>query len=162
MAKCLLIVKKCQHVEARLDYAFDWTRELTRLWEADHPYAYGIAVRPAGLATGFQYLSSGGQSAAIEPSWPTTVGGTVVDGSITWTAELIDDASLADEIDTDTWTVDDTTLTVEPVAPVITDGLQMTSAFLSDGLSGITYTVENEMVTTGGREYLARILLTIE
>ena len=162
MAACLKIVKKCQHVEARLDYGFDWTRELSRLWAADHPYPYGVTVRPAGLTTGFQYFSSGGQSGAIEPAWPTTVGGTVIDGSIEWIAEVLDDSSLVDQIDSDAWTYDPTGLTVEPVAPVVLEGQQMTSAFISDGVSGEEYVVENEVLTTAGREYVARIILTIE
>lgn len=162
MAKCVAQIKACQGTEARLDYGFNWTDVLARKWTANHPYDVGITIRPAGDPTGFQYESSGGQSAATEPSWPTEEGGTVVDGSITWTAAIIDDTSLEDQIDSDAWSTSDPSgLTVEPASPVVSAGLQQTSVVLSEGTSGRTYTVENEMTTTGGFEYIGRVVLTI-
>lgn len=163
MAKCVAIIKKCQGSEARLDYGFNWTDQLARKWAANTPFGVDVAVRPAGSATGFQYTSSGGQSAAEEPVWPTTDGDTVTDGSIVWTAEAIDDDSLEDQIDSSTWSASDPAgLTVEAVAPTILPGLQQTSVILSAGDVGETYTVENEVTTTNGFEYIGRVLLTID
>jgi hypothetical protein len=163
MAKCLQIAKKCQNVEAKLDYGFDWTRTLSRLWTRDHPYGVGVTVRPFGPATGYQYASSGGQSGEIEPNWPRVAGASVVDGSITWTAEAIATTSYEDMIVSDVWTGGDSSgLTVEPVAPTIAAGLQQTAVVLSGGVVGTVYTVENEVLTTQGLEYVARLLLTIE
>jgi hypothetical protein len=160
MAKCVAVQKKCQVLEAKLDYGFDWTQIMARKWASDRPYTAGVTVRPASDPTGFQYVSSGGQSGAIEPKWPRALGASVVDGSLTWTAELYDATSLKDEIASDLWTAA-SDLSVAAAAPVITPGLQQTSAVLSGGVAGQTYVVDNEVFTTGGLEYVARIELSI-
>ena len=163
MAKCLQVAKKCQHIEAVLDYGFDWTRAFSRLWAKDKPFGTGVTVRPAGPVTGYQYRSSGGQSGEVEPNWPKVLGATIVDGSITWEAELYTVDSLQDRIDTDTWVASDSPgLTLVPSAPVDTAGEQLTVAVISGGVAGTTYTVENEVFTTEGLEYVARLVLTIE
>ena len=55
-------------------------------WLALTAYGAGVYRLPTQAnATGKIYVSSGGTSGATEPTWPTTIGGTVVDGSITWT-----------------------------------------------------------------------------
>jgi hypothetical protein len=164
MAKCLQVAKRCQHYEAKLDYGFDWTREFSRKWAKDKPFDLGVTVRPdQNPVTGYQYQSSGGQSGELEPNWPRTIGGTVVDGSITWTAEAYATSSLQEQIVSDTWTVSDSPgLTVAPIAPIITAGEQLTRAVLSGGMVGTVYTVENEVLTSVGLEYVARLLLTIE
>ena len=160
MAKCFPIRKFCQHVEAKLDYGWNWTNEFSRKWERNKPYGPGVTVRPfANPVTGFQYVSSGGQSGEFEPAWRDGV----VDGSITWTAEPIATTSLEDMIVSDVWRVSDSPgLTVEPVTPTITAGEQLTAAFLSGGVVGTTYEVENEVLTTEGLEYVAILFLTIE
>ena len=39
------------------------------------------------IGNGFEYeCTTGGQTSPTEPKWPTTVAGTVTDGSVTWTA----------------------------------------------------------------------------
>lgn len=163
MAKCLEILKRCQSVEARLDYGFDWTRELSRRWQRDQPYEAGVVVRPEVVVTGFEYLSSGGQSGEEEPNWPRVLGATVVDGSITWTTQAISYDSLADQIQSDTW-FDSVPagLDVVPGSPTTFPGLQMTRVILSGGEVGQVYVIENEMLTSQEYEYIARIILTIE
>ncbi len=54
-------------------------------WAATTAYTTGRIVRPT-TGNGFLYRSTGaGSSAASEPTWPTTIGATVVDSGVTWT-----------------------------------------------------------------------------
>lgn len=54
-------------------------------WVATTAYSLGAFRRPT-TANGFRYeVTSNGTSGGVEPTWPTTVGFTVVDGTVTWT-----------------------------------------------------------------------------
>lgn len=58
-------------------------------WEANAVYAEDDYVEPTRLnANGltFQCTVGGTSHATDEPTWPTTIGGTVTDGTITWVA----------------------------------------------------------------------------
>ena len=58
------------------------------LWLASTVYSAGEEVSPA-TATGFVYrCTTGGTTGATHPTWPTTDGGTVVDGTVHWEATL--------------------------------------------------------------------------
>lgn len=55
-------------------------------WRPNEQYTASEYVRP-NSPTGFSYQASGnGTSGGREPRWPTTLGGSVIDGSITWIA----------------------------------------------------------------------------
>ena len=56
-------------------------------WTATTAYILDDTVVPtAGLENGFKYVcTTAGTSGASEPTWPTTEGATVVDGTVTWT-----------------------------------------------------------------------------
>jgi hypothetical protein len=59
-------------------------------WQASTVYSLGALVIPSGAAyqTGFWYkATTGGTSASSAPTWPTTIGNTVTDGSVVWTCE---------------------------------------------------------------------------
>lgn len=58
-------------------------------WAAATAYADGVERRPV-TRNGYRYSSSGGTSGASEPTWPTTLGATVVDNDITWTCSARD------------------------------------------------------------------------
>lgn len=65
---------------------YDFRRLLEYTWEPGAAYDATDYVRPT-TANGFEYeCTTGGQTGRREPRWPTTVAGTVTDGSITWTA----------------------------------------------------------------------------
>lgn len=52
---------------------------------ASTTYAVGANVRPT-TANGLKYIcTTSGTSGATQPTWPTTIGATVVDGTVTWT-----------------------------------------------------------------------------
>lgn len=55
-------------------------------WAAATAYTTGRIVRPT-TGNGFLYRSTGAGSshATTEPTWPTTIGATVVDNGVTWT-----------------------------------------------------------------------------
>jgi hypothetical protein len=53
-------------------------------WTASTSYSYGDNVRPSTY-NGYNYTCTvAGTSGGTEPTWPTTVGSTVVDGGVTW------------------------------------------------------------------------------
>ena len=55
-------------------------------WQGSYNYAVGNRVIPT-VSNGFYYevTTDGGSSSGSQPTWPTTIGSTVVDGGITWT-----------------------------------------------------------------------------
>ncbi len=69
-------------------------------WTPNTAYVFGDVVRPdtnitTQGSTGRIYVCTGsGTSAGTEPTWPTSNGGTVVDGGVTW-AEIIGSANPA-------------------------------------------------------------------
>lgn len=62
---------------------------LTRLqWQAGMAVSTGEYCEPAAIA-GFGYeCTTAGTAGTHEPTWPTTAGGTVTDGTIVWTARV--------------------------------------------------------------------------
>jgi hypothetical protein len=160
---CVYTVEKCQKAGENRPYGFDWTVFLANRWRANTPFAVGDRVRPTTELkhTGFEYASSGGQSnGKKEPSWPKVLAGTVLDGSIRWTAVAMSTDGLLETIVTSTWTVPGAvTDTTDAVASEA--GRQATSVFLASATPG-EYEIVNEIVTSSGAEYQAVITLTIE
>ena len=52
-------------------------------WTAATVYALGYSISPNAYR--FEATVAGTSHASIEPTWPTTIGSTVVDGTVTWT-----------------------------------------------------------------------------
>ena len=88
-----------------IDYAIEWAGWLANRWYAGTSYSANSKIRPR-TATGFQYVATAGFSGSYEPTWPTTIGGTVTDGSITWTCAAVDTTSLASTPSSSTWSAD--------------------------------------------------------
>lgn len=64
------------------------TAVLYTTWAASTTYAIGDQVVPKAAPNGFYFEATAittGTSGASEPTWPTTVGQTVVDSGVTWT-----------------------------------------------------------------------------
>jgi hypothetical protein len=57
------------------------------VWQATT--TYGIATVKPTTPNGFYYITNGGVSAGTEPTWPTSTGATVTDGTVTWTAAQV-------------------------------------------------------------------------
>jgi hypothetical protein len=56
-------------------------------WQANTAFVTGAFVRPVTTQTNLLYIATTpGTSGATQPTWPGTVGSTVADGSISWTA----------------------------------------------------------------------------
>ena len=55
-------------------------------WAATYNYVVNAFVKPT-VENGYVYeaTTDAGSSGGSEPTWPTTIGGTVVDSGITWT-----------------------------------------------------------------------------
>ena len=67
--------------------AIRWGRRqvLDSAWQASHAYILGDYVWPSTF-NGYRYVcTTAGTSASTEPSWPTTIGNTVTDGTVVWT-----------------------------------------------------------------------------
>lgn len=161
---CVFTAEECKGTGEKVPYAFNWTLQLARKWSANKPFAADVRIRPSseGLQTGFEYESSGGQSnGSFEPRWPTRLGGTVRDGSITWTAVALSVDSLLETISTSDWDVP-TGLTPSAAATTATAGEQATEIAIAGGTPGEVYEVINEIVTSAGNEYNAVLELTIE
>ena len=69
------------------DFVVDFARVLEVVWGAGDEYAVDDVVRPTA-SNGYEYkCTSAGQSSHREPKWLKSVGATVIDGSVTWTAQ---------------------------------------------------------------------------
>ena len=170
MAKCIETLKVCQGANERQDYAFNVTDELAIRWQANRTYQTGQTVRPNELpGTGYEYVatvadSSGGMSSgAAEPTWPKTLGGTVVDGSVTWTAQIPTFDGLRDRIDTVSWDTTSETGDLLLTDPVEQDlpGLQEVRIWVSGGTLGETYDCWVLITTESGAIYECRLEVTI-
>ncbi len=84
-------------------YGVDWTRWLARYRPVGSSATAGLVVRP-NVANGFQYVcTQAGQSSNLTPLWPTLSGQTVIDGSVIWMCEDVDDSSLLSAVESVTW-----------------------------------------------------------
>ena len=60
------------------------TGQAAPTWQASTDYAVGDKVVPTSDNTYYYECTVAGTSGSSEPTWPTTVGDTVTDGSVTW------------------------------------------------------------------------------
>ncbi len=167
MAKCIETLKVCQGADERQDYAFNVTDELAIRWQPNRTYQTGQIVRPNELpGTGYEYVAStadstGGLSAGdAEPNWPKTLGGTVVDGSVTWTAQLPTFDGLRDRIDSVQWVTDGDFVLSDQVEQDL-PGLQEVRIWASGGTIGRTYDTYCLITTEAGAVYECRLQINI-
>jgi hypothetical protein len=126
-------------------------------WVANEQFEVSEIVRPPGRPTGFAYQASGGTSGAREPAWPRRLGGTVTDGSVTWTAIAagvngllpIEDEPQADE----------ETNTLSMGTPIVVESVKVLVDY-TGGVDGEDYVVKYTIVVNG-KTRVARQLVRV-
>lgn len=154
---CRIVQKVCKTYDEVKRWGFDYVRDpetgklgfLARGWRPGQIYATDVCVLPTRAFSGLQFSSSGGQSGRREPVWPTTVGATVTDGSITWTAEEITNDCLLATIVTSDWLADPE-FTVSDEQLINVDGVQSVTALISGGTVGGKGEVRNVVTLSNG------------
>jgi hypothetical protein len=161
----LAIFSVSQPAGDNIQYPIDVTALAVRPWSAGSYIQAGTLMRPTaayggGHGTGFVYQASAtGQTGSTEPTWPTTAGGTVTDGSITWTA-IVPPAAGADTIAGVAWTQanpPDASLTITGQ----TSSGVVTSAFVGNGTSGNTYTVLVTVTMASGVKFIVQLVVAV-
>ena len=146
---CRVVDQACKTEIERKPWTIDYSRFLSRLWAPGTVFAVDIRVRPRS-PTGFQYVSSGGQSGGREPRWiDIGLGDDLEDGSITWTAEAIDNESLIATIVSSTWAAE-AGMTVDTDSFINSDGVQSTSVQMVGGTAGTEYDITNTVTLSTG------------
>lgn len=121
---------------------FDWHDYLANQWVRGGEFQTGERIRGSrATSTGFEYeATTGGVSGRVRPVFPTTVGLTVRDGSIVWTARAITTASLRATILTSLFpAVDGLTLSNQSDADLVH------TIYVAGGISWSTYEVPNRV-----------------
>ena len=165
---CRILQKVCKTFAESKQWGFDYVRDpetgalgfLARAWRAGQVYPANVVVLPNRAFFGLQFSSSGGQSGRKEPNWPTSDGATVVDGSITWTAEELSNDGLQSTIVTSDWEAD-TGLTLASEELTNTNGVQRTSAIVSGGAPGRKYEVRNIITLSNGAVEESALLVEV-
>lgn len=151
-----------KHASAVRVLTLDFFPLVAAFWRPGTEYGAAAIVRPS-KATGFAYQAdgAGGQTGLTEPIWPKTLGGSVTDGDVVWTA-----------IDAGTngvTAVSNPVVTVDPTgeltagAPAVTDGKATDTAAqftLSAGTLNRKYRVTCQ-VTAGSETLLGSVLILV-
>jgi Ca2+-binding RTX toxin-like protein len=115
-------------------------------WVAAHAYALNDLALPTTPVTGIPLLykaTTAGTSGAAQPAWPSTVGGTVADGTVTWTAvspAAVPPATLQDL---------KSALSAEMTARTTAGGVALSSPTVNVTLDDIAHTLPNGTTLSG-------------
>lgn len=150
-----------QQAGSNLPRVIDVSSLSVAAWQSGAAVAASGLLRPTSThETGFVYVASAaGQTGPLEPAWPTTVGGTVTDGSITWTAAA-PPATGQDTVSSATWTQ-----VSPPDATLMITGQATTaltaSAKVGGGTSGNPYTINVAITMASGVIYPVQLILQV-
>lgn len=148
-----------KHPEAELDYAVDFEPKCVRQWAALTDFGAGQSIRvfDGGKAVGFEFEpTTPGRTGARKPVFPSAIGETVDDGSVTWTCRAISNDSVLRTISgTPTWASDDLTISDEDIS-----GFRAT-AHLAGGEDGKDYVVTVTAETSDGLSIPQTIILPV-
>lgn len=116
-------------------------------WVASTPYALGDVVVPT-TANGHQYVCTvAGTSSSTQPTWPTTQGTTVTDGTVTWTEDATANASVDNS--------------GSPAVFTMNAAATVYGAFLCDAASGTTGTLWGAALFSASRAVLSGDTLSV-
>jgi hypothetical protein len=152
MADSFLVApKRIKRAGAVRRYTVVLTRELRSYWIGGRRYSLNDYVRSPSIS-GFAYQCTvAGEAGTVEPAWPRVLGGTVADGSITWTA-VAPATNAVDTIASVAWSQvspPDSALTI----PAQSNTIEEATAQFSGGTSGSTYRIRCLATTTAGDVY---------
>lgn len=139
-------------------YVIEWWKyaPLRTYWLAGRRYALNDYVRAPGQ-TGFAYQATvAGESAGRAPTFPKTLGSTVTDGSITWTA-VAPGTNAVDTIASSVWVAVTTGVTVTSTGNTVEE----TSCTVAGGTVDQTYRIRNTITTSSGKVYVGEFDVTI-
>ena len=139
-----------------ITYQIDFSRALEEIRAPGRAYSLLDYVRPP-TPTGFEYeCTAAGQTGQSQPAWPDTIGETVEDGSVVWTARAFGE-NASNTI---------TTITVTPETGIIVDASSFNGPIvdvtLSGGTAGEVYDVAVKVDTASGDEYEDTLRITVK
>jgi hypothetical protein len=140
---------------------FDWHDFLAAQRTPGAAVALDFVFRPLrAQATGLQYRCTvaGVASGAAAINLPTVLGGTVVDGGVTWTAEALSDASMRTTITGSAYSEPSNTLTLEDSG--VADFVYTVLA--GGGSSGREYKISHEVELQSGESKEAIAILPVK
>jgi hypothetical protein len=150
---------RIKRVGAARPYTIDFKAWLRSYWIAGRAYNTGDFVRPPSIS-GFAFQAgAAGEAGVTEPAWPRTLGGTAVDGSITWTA-VAPGINAVDAIASVAWSQinpPDSSLVIS--APVNTN--EEATATFAGGTSGNVYRIQCAVTTASSKVYPVQFDLQI-
>jgi len=154
------VLTNSQYAGANEPYVIDVSQVSAAAWQPGIFVAAGEIIRPTTAnQTGFVYQADAdGQTGLVEPAWAKTVGGTVTDGSITWTAAA-PPAQSQDQIAAVVWSVSGPDSALQ-ITSQVHDALTA-SAYIGGGTSGAVYTVEVTVTMNSGAAWIVVILVTV-
>jgi len=150
---------RVKRVAASRPYTIDFKAWLRTYWIAGRAQNANDFVRSPTIS-GLAFEAGGaGETGMSEPAWPRTIGGTVLDGSITWTA-VAPGTNAVDPIASVVWSQinpPDSALTITGAANTNEEA----TATFNAGTQGNVYRVQCAVTTNGGRIYVVQFDLQI-
>lgn len=156
------VQQRQQPAGSTLPYPIDLSSLAVIPWQPNSYYVANAVVRPSSAKqTGFVYpTASAGQSGENEPAWPVVQGSTVVDGSITWTAQTPPTGG-EDAIAQVTWTLVDGPDALLTITQETHDSFTVNAMINAPPTAGGTYTVKALITMVSGTKYPVTIIISI-
>lgn len=159
--KFIVAPSRIKRVGATKPFTIDFKRLLRSYWIAGRRYTATVDFVRAPSLPGFAYQCTvSGEVGAIEPAWPRTLGGAIVDGSITWTC-VAAQSNAVDTIGAVTWSQvspPDAALTISNQSNTIEEA----TAQFAAGTAGSTYRIRCSITTATPLVYVVEFDLEVQ